>query len=91
MLAEYAERGIETAFVAGLGGYVEFDAEEMLQFHRQERQASTRAFNERGALDFLGDKTAGNFDCAGDPLSRLSAVWVREPSGSCQGSTPPGG
>jgi NDP-sugar pyrophosphorylase family protein len=68
MLGEYAERGIETAFVAGLGGYVEFDAEEMLQFHRQERQASTRAFNGQGALDFWvidcnrTDKTAGNFD-----------------------------
>jgi len=59
MLAEYAERGIETAFVAGLGGYVEFDAEEMLQFHRQERQASTRAFNERGALDFWVIKRRG--------------------------------
>ena len=37
ILSEYAEWGIETAFVAGVGGYVEFDAEEMLQFHRQER------------------------------------------------------
>jgi NDP-sugar pyrophosphorylase family protein len=66
MLAEYAERGIEIAFVAGLGGYVEFDAEEMLQFHRQQRQASTRAFYGQRALDFWvmdckrNDKTAGN-------------------------------
>jgi len=68
MLSEYAERGIETAFVAGLGGYVEFDAEEMLQFHRQHRQASTRAFHGQGALDFWvidcnrTDKTARFFD-----------------------------
>src|ERR1700731_2280606 len=68
MLSEYAERGIETAVVAGLGGYVEFDAEEMLQFHRQQRQARTRAFHGQGALDFWvmdcnrTDKTAGNFD-----------------------------
>src|SRR5260370_39330330 len=43
MLGHYAERGIETAFVAGLGGYVEFDAGGMLEFHWQQQQAITRA------------------------------------------------
>jgi NDP-sugar pyrophosphorylase family protein len=79
MLGEYAERGIETALVAGLGGYVEFDAEEMLQFHRQERQASTRAFNGQGALDLWvidcnrSEKTAGNFDLWAAPATRSAA------------------
>ena len=79
MLSEYAVRGVETAFVAGLGGYVEFDAEEMLQFHRQQRQASTRAFHGRGALDLWvidcnrTDNTAGNFDFWAVPPTRSAA------------------
>jgi NDP-sugar pyrophosphorylase family protein len=79
MLGEYAERGIETALVAGLGGYIEFDAEEMLQFHRQERQASTRAFNGQGALDLWlidcnrSEKTAGGFDFWAVPATRSAA------------------
>jgi NDP-sugar pyrophosphorylase family protein len=79
MLAEYAERGVETALVAGLGAYVEFDAEEMLQFHRRERQASTRAFNEQGALDLWvidcnrTHKTAGGFDFWAAPATRSAA------------------
>ncbi len=54
-LSEYAARGIETAFAAELGGYVEIDAEEMLQFHRQERQASTRASTELKRLMLNGE------------------------------------
>jgi len=79
ILSEYAEWGIETAFVAGVGGYVEFDAEEMLQFHRQERQASTRAFHGQGGLDFWvidcnrTDKTPGNFDFWAVPATRSAA------------------
>jgi NDP-sugar pyrophosphorylase family protein len=79
MLSEYGERGIETAFVAGLGGYVEFDAGEMLQFHRQQRQASTRAFDGQGALEFWlmdcnrSDRTAGDFDCRAVPATRSAA------------------
>jgi NDP-sugar pyrophosphorylase family protein len=78
MLGEYADSGIETAFVAGLGGYVEFDAEEMLQFHRQQRQASTRAFSGQWALDFWvmdskrSDKT-GDFDFWAWPATRSAA------------------
>jgi NDP-sugar pyrophosphorylase family protein len=79
MLGHYAERGIETAFVAGLGGYVEFDAEEMLEFHRQQRQAITRAFSGQGALDLWvvdskrSDNTAGNFDFWALPATRTAA------------------
>jgi NDP-sugar pyrophosphorylase family protein len=51
ILSGYTERGIDTAFVAGLGAYVEFDAEEILQFHRQKRKASTRAFSGQDAVD----------------------------------------
>jgi NDP-sugar pyrophosphorylase family protein len=51
ILSGHAERGIDTAFVAGLGTYVEFDPEEMLQFHRQERKASTRAFSGQDPVD----------------------------------------
>jgi NDP-sugar pyrophosphorylase family protein len=79
MLSGYAGSGIETALVAGLGGYVEFDAEEMLQFHRQQRQASTRAFHGQGPLDFWvidcnrTDKTPGNFDFWAVPATRSAA------------------
>src|ERR1700731_4067038 len=83
MLGQYAERGIETAFVAGLGGYVEFDAEEMLQFHRQQRQASTRAFNGQEALDFWlidcnrSHKTVGHFGFWAVPATRSGAYPLR--------------
>jgi NDP-sugar pyrophosphorylase family protein len=79
MLGQYAERGIETAFVAGLGGYVEFDAEEMFEFHRQQRQASTRAFHGQRALDLWvvdskpSANSAGNFDFWALPATRTAA------------------
>jgi NDP-sugar pyrophosphorylase family protein len=76
MLSEYADSAIETALVAELGGYVEFDAEEMLQFHRQQRQASTRAFHGQRALGFWvidcnrTDNTGGHFDFWAVPATR---------------------
>jgi len=79
MLGQYAERGIETALVAGLGAYVEFDAEEMFEFHRQRRQASTRAFHGQRALDLWvvdsksSDNSAGNIDFWALPATRTAA------------------
>jgi NDP-sugar pyrophosphorylase family protein len=79
MLGQYAERGIETALVAGLGGYVEFDAEEMFEFHRQQRQASTRAFHGQRALDLWvvdskrSENSRGKFDFWALPATRTAA------------------
>ena len=83
MLGQYAESGIETAFVAGLGGYVEFDAEEMFEFHRQQRQARTRAFSGQRALDFWvmdskrSANDAGNLDFWALPATRAAAYPLR--------------
>ena len=72
VLSEYAERGIEAAFVAKLGAYMELDAEEMLHFHRQEHRAVTRAFDNQGPLD------CWLVDCIGGDKTTLdSDSWAR--------------
>ena len=52
ILKSYKERGIETALIVHLGAYVECALADALQFHQDQRQAVTRAFDENGPLDF---------------------------------------
>jgi NDP-sugar pyrophosphorylase family protein len=51
-LKEYSEAGIDHTVVATAGAYVECDVQDLLQFHRERRQAVTRGFDSLGALDF---------------------------------------
>jgi NDP-sugar pyrophosphorylase family protein len=51
-LKDYSEAGIHQAVIATAGAYVECDLPDLLQFHREHRQAVTRGFDSLGALDF---------------------------------------
>ena len=50
-LLEYSRDGVEQAFVNSVDAYAETDLFDLFYFHRESRQASTRAFDERGPLD----------------------------------------
>src|SRR6202023_3029986 len=49
-VAPYNERA-ESTLVVHVSAYVEFDLEDLLQFHRQEGQGVTRAFDNEGPRD----------------------------------------
>lgn len=50
-LCEFAESGIDHAFICNGNAYLECDLVDLLQFHRRRRQAVTRAFDRDGVLD----------------------------------------
>jgi NDP-sugar pyrophosphorylase family protein len=50
-LAACKDSGAEALVVARVAAYVDFDLKDALQFHREQGQAVTRAFNEEGPLD----------------------------------------
>jgi hypothetical protein len=49
-LRDYSMQGIKRAFVQGAGVYTETDLMDFYYFHREARQAATRAFDREGAL-----------------------------------------
>jgi NDP-sugar pyrophosphorylase family protein len=51
-LRDFSEQGIDYAFVAKGSAYAECDLVDLAWFHRGTRQAITRAFDQRGSLDF---------------------------------------
>jgi NDP-sugar pyrophosphorylase family protein len=51
VLNNYKERGVETTFVLRVGPYAELDLADALQFHREQHEIATRAFDGRGSLD----------------------------------------
>jgi NDP-sugar pyrophosphorylase family protein len=50
-LRDYAERGIEHSFIISASLYAETDLLDLFYFHREARQAATRALNNDGSLD----------------------------------------
>ena len=50
-LCEFAESGVDHAFICNGNAYFECDLVDLLQFHRRRRQAVTRAFDHDGRLD----------------------------------------
>lgn len=50
-LKRYSEGGIDHAFIANANAYMECDLPDLFQFHRERRQAVTRAFDGQGALE----------------------------------------
>lgn len=71
-LCEFAETGIDHAFICKGSAYVECDLVDMLQFHRDRRQAVTRAFDRDGVLDFWVA------DCAKVKETNLVFLFERE-------------
>ena len=51
-LKDYAENGIQYAFIAKPSAYTEADLMDLLDFHRQRHRTITRASDRDGALDF---------------------------------------
>jgi hypothetical protein len=52
IFSEYVKNGIETVLLARLGAYIEFDLVDLIQFHWDKRQPSTRIIDRDGPLDF---------------------------------------
>jgi len=85
MLGQYGKG--RNRFVAGLEVTWSLIAEEMFEFHRQQRQASTRAFHGQRALDLwvVDSKPSANAQVilisghCRDAHRGLSARWVRNP------------
>jgi hypothetical protein len=50
-LEDYSEQGIAHSFIASASTYTETDLLDLSYFHREARQAATRAFDHEGALD----------------------------------------
>jgi tetrahydrodipicolinate N-succinyltransferase len=57
-LRTYRDSGIEIALVMGASAYAEIDTHDVLQFHQQQHDAVTRAFDTRGPIDFWVVDTA---------------------------------
>jgi NDP-sugar pyrophosphorylase family protein len=71
-LCEFAETGIDHAFICNGNAYVECDLVDLLQFHRSRRQAITRAFSRDGVLDLWV------VDCARVKETNLGFLFDRE-------------
>ncbi len=52
---QFADRGIDHAFVNWADAYAETDLLDLFCFHRESRQAATPTFDGHGALCALGD------------------------------------
>jgi carbonic anhydrase/acetyltransferase-like protein (isoleucine patch superfamily) len=50
--AEFAENGAESVLLIRLGAYVEFDLEQLLDFHREQSQPVTPFCDQQGPLDY---------------------------------------
>jgi NDP-sugar pyrophosphorylase family protein len=50
-LADYSQNGIGHSFISSANAYAETDLLDLLCFHREARQAATRAFDKEGPLD----------------------------------------
>jgi NDP-sugar pyrophosphorylase family protein len=72
-LASCKDSGAEAIVVARVAGYVDFDLKDALQFHREQGQVVTRAFDDEGPLDLWIIDPAGISDGA-DILSTQSKV-----------------
>jgi NDP-sugar pyrophosphorylase family protein len=83
-LNEFAERGIEQAFICTASAYTECDLADLLQFHRDRRQSVTRSFDGEGALDLWVvdcarvQETGLAFLFAEDEAPELSSYFVKE-------------
>ncbi len=51
ILKSYKERGVDTTLFVRVGAYTELDLADAFQFHRDQREAVTRAFDPQGPLD----------------------------------------
>ena len=51
MLKDYAENGVDYAFISAVSAYTECDLIDFFWFHRGSRRAVTRAFDRAGVLD----------------------------------------
>jgi NDP-sugar pyrophosphorylase family protein len=67
------ESGAEVILIVRLGTYMDLDLQGALQFHREQRQAVTRAFDEEGALDVWMIDPA-EISAGTDILTALSAA-----------------
>lgn len=76
-LSDFSSDGIEHAFVNSADAYVEVDLLDFVYFHRESRQASTRASDDRGPLD-LWVADCAKAQVAG--MGKLSNTY--EPSGN---------
>jgi len=72
-LATCKDNGAEAIVVARIAGYVDFDLKDALQFHLEQGQVVTRAFDDEGPLDLWIIDPAGISDGA-DILSTQSRV-----------------
>src|SRR5207248_3981350 len=72
-LCEFAEIGIDHAFICDGREYVECDLIDFLQFHRRGRHAVTRASDRDGVLNFWVA------DCARVKETNLAFLFEREP------------
>jgi NDP-sugar pyrophosphorylase family protein len=69
-LKSYGKGGVRTTLVIRAAAYVEFDPLDMLQFHREQQQSVTRAFDEAGPLDMWIIEN----DCVDDSEKGLSTL-----------------
>ena len=58
ILRRYKEPGIDVTFLLRAAAYVELDPADALQFHREQQQVVTRAFDDQGPLDIWVIDTA---------------------------------
>ena len=72
-LATCKDSGAEAIVVARVAGYADFDLKDALQFHHEQEQVVTRAFDDEGPLDLWIIDPAGISDGA-DILSTQSRV-----------------
>ena len=79
-LMAYKQTGVEATLVVRVGAYVEFDLADMLQFHREQGQVATRAFDNEGPLDmWIIDpaRIAASEDMLPTLRAKLGRYWVR--------------
>lgn len=91
-LSEFSSDGIEHAFVNSADAYAEVDLLDLFYFHRESRQASTRATDDRGHLDLwvadcakaqvggMGKLSPDKYEPSGNPyLVRGYVSRLRQP------------